>query len=164
MTLYYEDEGKIVLPFDCEKLAEEVICAALDYIGCPYEAELNLLLTENEQIQSMNKEFRGIDSATDVLSFPAADYDAPGDFSFFEDRDEYFNPETGELVLGDIVISKERLLSQADEYGHTPRREFSFLIVHSVLHLSGYDHMEEEERVHMEELQRAVLEKLNILR
>lgn len=164
MTIYYEEEGELKLPFKCETLARKVTEAALDELGCPYEAEVNFLLTMNEEIRSMNREFRQIDRATDVLSFPMIEYETPGEFSFLEECDDCFHPETGELVLGDIVISKEKVLSQAEEYGHTPEREFTFLIVHSVLHLSGYDHMEEEERLLMEALQRQILEKLNILR
>lgn len=164
MTLYYEEEGSIRLPFACQKLAEEVAEAVLNELGCPYEAEVNLLLTEDVQIREMNREFRHIDRATDVLSFPMTEYEIPGDFSHLEEQDDCFHPETGELVLGDIVISKEKVLSQAEEFGHTLRREFAFLIAHSMLHLSGYDHMEEDERSVMETLQRQILEKLNILR
>lgn len=164
MTLIYEEEGVLSLPVDCKKLAEEVIDAALDYIGCPYEAEVNLLLTMNEQIQEMNVNFRNIDRATDVLSFPMVDYEVPGEFDFLEYRDDCFNPETGELVLGDIVISKEKVISQAEEFGHSIKREYAFLIAHSMLHLSGYDHMEENERLEMERMQRELMEKLNILR
>ena len=164
MTLIYEEEGALSLPIDCKKLAEEVIDAALDYVGCPYESEVNLLLTMNEQIQEMNANFRDIDRATDVLSFPMLDYEVPGEFDFLEERDDCFNPETGELVLGDIVISKEKVISQAEEFGHSIKREYAFLIAHSMLHLSGYDHMEEEERLEMERMQRELMEKLNILR
>lgn len=164
MTLIYEEEGTLSLPFNCKELAEEVINAALDYVGCPYEAEVNLLLTMNEEIREMNANFRDIDRATDVLSFPMVDYEIPGEFDFLEERDDCFNPETGELVLGDIVISKEKVISQAEEFGHSTRREYAFLIAHSMLHLSGYDHMEEEERLQMEDMQRQLMEKLNILR
>lgn len=164
MTLYYEEEGSIRLPFACQKLAEEVAEAVLNELGCPYEAEVNLLLTEDVQIREMNREFRHIDRATDVLSFPMTEYETPGDFSHLEERNDCFHPETGELILGDIVISKEKVLSQAEEFGHTLRREFAFLIAHSMLHLSGYDHMEEDEMSVMEVLQRQILEKLNILR
>lgn len=164
MTLYFEEEGELKLPLECKELAEQVAEAALNYIGCPYEAEVNLLLTMNEEIRAMNREFRDIDRETDVLSFPMVDYENPGDFAFLEEEDSYFDPETGELLLGDIVISKEKVLAQASEYGHTPRREFAFLIAHSILHLSGYDHIEEQDRLTMEKLQREILERLNILR
>ena len=164
MTLIYEEEGTLLLPIECKVIAEEVIDAALDYVGCPYETEVNLLLTMNEQIQEMNANFRGIDKATDVLSFPMVDYEMAGEFDFLEERDDCFNPETGELVLGDIVISKEKVVSQAEEFGHSIKREYAFLIAHSMLHLSGYDHMEEDERLEMERMQRELMEKLNILR
>lgn len=164
MRIYFEEEGDLSLSLEAEKLAQEVAEAALDLLGCPYEAQVNLLLTTNEDIHKLNLKFRGIDRATDVLSFPMNDYEIPGDFSWLEDRDDAFDPESGELLLGDIVISKEKVLSQAEEYGHSAKREFAFLIVHSVLHLCGYDHMEEEERLLMEEKQREILEKLKILR
>ena len=164
MTLYFEEEGELKLDLPCEELARTVIEAALDYEKCPYEAEVNLLLTTNEEIQKMNAEFREIDRATDVLSFPMVDYEEPGEFEFLEEADEYFHPETGELMLGDIVISKEKVLSQSEEFGHSPRREYAFLIAHSMLHLMGYDHMEEEERLCMEAKQRDILDRLNILR
>lgn len=164
MTLLYEEEGELKLPLDCKELAETVIDAALDYVACPYEAEVNLLLTMNEQIQEMNANFREIDRATDVLSFPMVDYEIAGEFDFLEERDDCFNPETGELVLGDIVISKEKVIAQAEEFGHSIKREFAFLIAHSMLHLSGFDHMEEEERLEMERMQRELMEKLDILR
>lgn len=164
MTLYFEEEGNLTLELPCEELAKTVMEAALDYEECPYEAEVNLLLTMNEEIREMNARFREIDRATDVLSFPMVDYNEPGNFEFLEEADEYFHPESGELMLGDIVISKEKVLSQAEEYGHSPKREYAFLIAHSMLHLMGYDHMEEEERVCMETRQNEILERLGITR
>lgn len=164
MTLLFEEEGSLKLPLPCRELAEQVIEAALDYAGCPYEAEVNLLLTMNEEIHEMNLNFRQMDRATDVLSFPMVDYEQAGEFDFLEEAPEYFNPESGELLLGDIVISKEKVLSQAEEYGHSAEREYAFLIAHSMLHLFGYDHMEEGEREVMEAKQREILEQLQILR
>lgn len=164
MTLNFEEEGELSLPLECKELAGEVINAALDYVNCPYEAEVNLLLTMNEEIHAMNREFRRIDRATDVLSFPMVDYEQAGEFDFLEERDDCFHPESGELLLGDIVISKEKVISQAKEYGHSIKREYAFLIAHSMLHLTGYDHMEEAERLEMERMQREILEGLGILR
>ena len=164
MTLNFEEEGEVQLPLACESLAGRVMLEALDYIGCPYEAEVKLLLTPDEEIWQMNREFRSTDRATDVLSFPMTDFEAPGEFGFLEERNDCFHPESGELLLGDIVISKDRVLSQAAEYGHSVLREFAFLITHSVLHLTGYDHMEEDERLVMERMQKEILEKLEILR
>lgn len=84
--------------------------------------------------------------------------------TFWKSRKTDFVPRVGNWTLGDIVISKERVLSQAEEYGHSPRREYAFLIAHSVLHLTGYDHMEEEERQVMEQKQREIMERLDIPR
>ena len=164
MTLLFEEEGDLQLPLETKELAEEVIEAALDYEGCPYEATVSLLLTMNNEIQEMNRNFREIDRATDVLSFPMIAYEEAGTFDFLEEDDSAFDPESGELVLGDIVISKERVIAQAEEYGHSIRREYAFLIAHSMLHLMGYDHMEEEERAFMEQKQRDILEQLGITR
>lgn len=164
MTIIFEEEGDLTLELPCEELAEKVIDASLDYVGCPYEAEVNLLLTMNEEIHEMNMNFRQIDRPTDVLSFPMVDYEEAGNFDFLEEADEYFHPESGELMLGDIVISKEKVISQAEEYGHSIEREYAFLIAHSMLHLMGFDHMEEDERIVMEEKQKAILEKLDIKR
>lgn len=164
MSLYIEDESSIELQIDTEEIAKLVTEAALDYADCPYEAEINLLLTDDEAIREMNQSFREIDRSTDVLSFPMLEYEIPGDFSKVEEQPDAFNPETGELILGDIVISKEHVLEQAKAYGHSPKREYAFLIAHSMLHLFGYDHMEEEERAEMEQKQREILENIQISR
>jgi probable rRNA maturation factor len=111
MTLNFEDEYDLALPFDAEELAERVIACGLDYEGCPYEAEVSLLLTSDTEIHRLNREFRGIDRPTDVLSFPMREYERPAHFEELEETgDDCFNPDTGELVLGDIVISKDRVL------------------------------------------------------
>lgn len=164
MTLIYEEEGSVTLPVEAKELAETVIAYCLDFADCPYETEVNLLLTMNEEIQEMNREYRQMDRATDVLSFPMLEYEEPGDFSHVEEMLDAFDPESGELLLGDIVISKEKVLSQAEEYGHSPMREYAFLIVHSMLHLFGYDHMEEDERIEMEGLQKEIMSGLSIER
>lgn len=151
--------------FPCEEIINKVVSAALDYEKCPYEAEVQVLITDNRSICSVNKEHRGIDSPTDVLSFPMIDFRRPGDFSHLEDGGfEYFHPGTGELLLGDIVISLEKVMEQAEAYGHTPTRELAFLTAHSMLHLFGYDHMEKEEAEIMEEKQEAILASLGITR
>ena len=139
--------------------------AVCEELGCEYESECSLLITTSEEIRELNKEYRGIDSVTDVLSFPAIDFTGPCCYDIIDEDDlSMFNPETGELILGDIVICYDRVLSQAEEYGHSVYREFSFLIVHSLLHLFGYDHIEDIDRVLMEDKQRSILDKLNIVR
>lgn len=150
--------------FDYETLIKQVIEASLDYEGCPYEAEVNILLTDDEAIREANREFRNLDRSTDVLSFPMVEYPAPGAFDFLEDEIDCFHPETGELLLGDIVISMEHVFAQAMDYGHSVERELAFLVAHSMLHLMGYDHMEDGERKVMEERQEAILTNLGITR
>ena len=165
MSLFIEEEGGTALPFDVEETARLVVEAALELENCPYEAEVNLLLTTDKEIHRMNMEFRQIDRPTDVLSFPMIEYEMPGDFSGIrEESDDLFDPESGELLLGDIVMSKDKVMFQAKQYGHSPRREYAFLIAHSMLHLFGYDHMEDDERRIMEERQRRIMEKVHILR
>lgn len=164
MTIIFEDESGRELPFDGQALANRVIEAVLDYEGCPYEAEVDLLLTTDEGIHQVNRETRGIDRPTDVLSFPALEYEQPGDFDFLEDEDYCFHPETGELLLGDILLSIDKVYAQADEYGHSLEREYAFLIAHSMLHLCGYDHMEADEAAVMEAKQQEIMKLLGILR
>ncbi len=165
MTINYEYEAEKQLEFDYEALLNKVVEACLDYEGCPYEAEVSILFTDDEQIKELNQEFRAMDKSTDVLSFPSIEYDEPGDFSHLEEKVlDYFHPESGELLLGDIVISVDTARLQAEEFGHSIEREIAFLTAHSMFHLFGYDHMEEKERLIMEEKQNAVLDLLQIRR
>lgn len=158
MTILLENESDIDLSIDYEKIAHDVIEAALDYVQCPYECEINLLLTDNDGIQAVNQQMRGINAPTDVLSFPMIDYEQAADFSIVEtDEASYFDAATGELLLGDIMISLEKVIEQSQQYNHSVVREYAFLIAHSMLHLSGYDHMEEEERIQMERMQDEIL-------
>jgi len=165
LTIHIEEETQIQFDFEYASLIERVVLGALDYIGCPYEAEVNVLLTDNEAIREINKENREMDAVTDVLSFPLAQYEVPGNFDTLEEEQpEVFHPDTGELMLGDIVISVERVFAQAEEFGHSPERELGFLTAHSVLHLCGFDHMEEDERIVMEEKQRGIMDSLKLYR
>ena len=165
MSFYLEEEVEVKFGFNYQELAEKIVEFCLDYAEFPYEAEVNLTLTDNAGIHEINKEFRQIDRPTDVLSFPMVEYEIPGNFDLLEEeQEECFHPETGELLLGDIVLSYDKIKEQASEYGHSELRELCFLVAHSMLHLFGYDHMEEEERAQMEQMQREILEGLNILR
>lgn len=165
MSLYIEAETEVSFSFDWEKLAEEVINFSIEHEEFPYEAEVNLTLTDNKGIHEINKTYREIDRPTDVLSFPMLSYEKAGDFSKLEeDYDDNFNPDTGEIMLGDIIISVDKVRDQAESYGHSEKREFAFLIVHSMLHLFGYDHMTPEEAAVMESKQNGILNKMNILR
>ncbi len=165
MTFYVENETDTEFPFSVEEVVGKVMEAALAAEGCPYEAQVNVLLTDDAGIREYNRVHRGIDAPTDVLSFPNLDFEAPSRFEGFKEHTaDYFDPESGELLLGDIVISAERARAQAEEYGHSLLREFAFLTAHSMLHLCGYDHMEEGEAAVMEEKQEALLRGLGIVR
>ena len=167
INIEYETDKKLDL--DYEKIINEVVNEAAAYEKCPYEIEVNVTLTDNEAIHQINKEFREVDAPTDVLSFPMINYEAPSDFESLEDEfenntEDYFNPDTGELMLGDIVVSVEKVAEQAEKYGHSEVRELAFLVAHSMMHLFGYDHMTEEESKVMEAKQREVLDNIGITR
>lgn len=165
MTFYVENETAVKFPFPVEETVRAVCEAVLESENCPYETQVNVVLTDNSGIREMNRECRGIDRETDVLSFPNVDFEQEGVFDIDEDREaDYFDPDTGELMLGDILISVDKVMEQAQNYGHSVRREFAFLVAHSMLHLCGYDHMEEAEARVMEKKQEEILAGLGITR
>ena len=164
MTIQIDYETERRLDIDYTKLANLVAEQILKTEKCPYEVSVNLVLTDNEEIKNVNTEFRGIQAPTDALSFPMIPFETPADYSVVEDQDEYFDLDTDELLLGDVMISVDRVFSQAEEYGHSTEREFSFLFAHSMLHLLGYDHMEPEEAAVMERKQSEALKILGINR
>lgn len=165
MTSYVEHEGTSVFSFDEKELLSCVMGAVLDAEDCPYEAVVNLLVTDGAGIREYNKNYRNTDAETDVLSFPNLNFETPGDFSAAEDCEaDCFDLDSGELFLGDIILNAERVKSQAAEYGHSELREFAFLLAHSLFHLCGYDHMEKAEADVMEEKQEALLAGLGITR
>lgn len=150
---YSNEQDKLSPPNDFEKLVEDCARAALEEEEIEDDAEVSVTLVDNVRIRELNAEFREIDRETDVLSFPL------GDNEGFE-----ADPDTDAILLGDIVISLEKAAAQAEEYGHSFRREVAFLITHSLFHLLGYDHMTPEEETEMFAKQEKVLEKLGITR
>lgn len=165
MTFYVEDAVGAAFSFSVEETGRAVAEAVLKSEKCPYEASVDLLLTDSAGIRELNRESRGIDAETDVLSFPNVDFENPGEFSGCEQRRaDYFDPDTGELLLGDICICVDRVAQQAEQYGHSQLREFAFLVAHSMFHLCGYDHMEEAEAAVMEKKQEEILAALGITR
>lgn len=167
LTNEYEEEPlSRIFDFDCQEVAQAILAQALEQEKCPYEASVDILLTSDVEIHRLNMEHRGIDRPTDVLSFPMIDFENPASYDFLElaESDLYFDPDSGELLLGDMVLSIPRILSQAQEYGHSRKREFAFLIAHSMLHLLGYDHMLPEEAEMMEQKQESILNALGICR
>lgn len=148
-------------PIDAARrgLIRKVINAALKYEKFPYDAEISVTLTDNASIHEMNREHRGVDRPTDVLSFPLYEADEIDDM--YESEEVSDEP----IALGDIVISLEKAEEQAREYGHSMEREVAFLCVHSVLHLLGYDHeLGEKEEKEMFAKQEEILKNMNITR
>lgn len=165
MTSYVENETDVIFSFDIQEILDNIMDAVTQMENCPYETTVNLLVTDNAGIREYNKNYRRIDKETDVLSFPNIPFEKEGDFSLVEETAaDYFDPDSGELLLGDIIISAERVEQQAREYGHSVLREFAFLTAHSMFHLCGYDHMTPEEAALMEQKQEAVLQQLGITR
>ena len=155
-----EDEAEVAA------LIRTCALRVLESEGVPFCAEIDVTVVNADTVREMNAAYRDKDAVTDVLSFPMVDYPSPASFDFLEteEGDDCFNPDSGELMLGDIVISVARARAQAEEYGHSLRREFAFLVAHSMLHLLGYDHMTPEEAAVMEAKQEEVLQRLGITR
>lgn len=165
MTSYVENETSEVFEFNIKEIVDLIIEEVLSREGCPYEAQVNLLITDNEGIHEFNRQYRQVDAPTDVLSFPMIDFTKEADFSVVDHGEaEYFDPESGELILGDIIISADKVKEQALKFGHSQKREFAFLTAHSMLHLCGYDHMTQAQADVMEQKQEKVLEVLGITR
>lgn len=153
-------ESEVDCPAGTQELLEKVISAALEAEGVEADCEINVLLTDDEGIHQVNLDMRGVDRPTDVLSFPMFDLQ-PGEKPGEEDAD----PDTGLVPLGDMCLSLERARAQAEEFGHSVERELSYLTVHSVLHLLGYDHMDEGAmKVQMRGREEAILQTLGITR
>ncbi len=151
------EETLAEIGFDLQEVSDRVMEAFLTVTECPYEAHADISVIGEEEMHDLNLRTRGIDDATDVLSFPASAYEKPEDYASAENDADAFEPDSGELLLGDAVISWPHVQRQALSYGHSEMREFAFLLTHSLLHLAGHDHMEEDERERMEERQREIL-------
>lgn len=141
-------------------LIKQAVRESLSYMEQSEQVEVSVMLVDNEEIHTLNNLHRGIDRATDVLSFPLLEYDENG--NVMEDLLDV--NEKGEVLLGDIVISLERAAEQAEEYGHSMEREVGFLAVHSMLHLLGYDHMTPEEEAVMFGYQTEILNQMGLTR
>lgn len=153
-------QDKLEWTKELEQTVNDVCSEVLSSEECDFDAQISLTLVDNEEIREINNEQRGIDRATDVLSFPMLEFDGNGDCT-----DAGYEMDGDFVVLGDIVISMERAQYQAREYGHSLKREVAFLTAHSMLHLLGYDHVDdpEGERI-MFAKQEQVLERLGIRR
>ncbi len=166
--MIYDDnrQNKIEVNDEFVNNLKKVINFALEEEEVKVQTEVSLLFVDNEEIRQINKETRNIDKSTDVLSFPMLEFHNGRVFKE-EYKDYQFGPaecDGDELILGDIVLSLERAKEQSVEYNHSFEREASYLVVHSVLHLLGYDHMQEEEKKIMRAREEEILGKLNIFR
>lgn len=159
-------QEKIIVSDSLNEELTKVIEFALKEEEVDIKCEVSLLFVDNEEIKEINSDTRGIDRETDVLSFPMLEYKEKKVFKELY-KDYKFSQsdfDGEELVLGDIVLSLEKALEQSKEYNHSFEREASYLVVHSVLHLLGYDHMEEEDKIIMRSREEDILNKLNITR
>ncbi len=154
------DQNKYKVTKEVRDLVRLAVKTSLEYMDFPQNCEISVMFCDNERIKRLNRNHRGIDRATDVLSFPLFEYDEDGELI----KDELDVSPDGEMVLGDIVISLERAAEQAEEYGHSFERELGFLTVHSMLHLFGFDHMTPEDEEDMFEYQREILEEMGLKR
>lgn len=148
MTLLIDNRTNFELTDEIKETLEKVCLKSLQYEEFNEDCEISLSIVTNDEIHDINKQFRNVDSPTDVLSFPQLT---------FEEGEEADVNENGEIVLGDIIISIDRAKEQAEEYGHSLKRELAFLSVHSMLHLMGYDHMVPEEEEDMFRRQKEIL-------
>ena len=167
IILYTDNRhNKIEVNDELINIINEVCEQSLKAEEMNFPYQISLLFVDNEEIREINRDTRGIDKATDVLSFPMLDY--PKDKVFKEVyKDTKFNEiylDGDELVLGDMVLSLERAKEQSIEYNHSFNREVCYLVVHSILHLLGYDHMEDEEKKRMRKREEEILGSLNITR
>lgn len=154
-------QKKILITDELRATLEKTVNAVLEYEECDFEAEVSITITDNDEIAELNELHRGKAAPTDVLSFPINEFDEEG--RILAEEGDY--DDEGRIILGDIVISADRALEQAEEYGHSFTREMAFLTVHSMLHLLGYDHVDdpEGERL-MIHKQKEILSRLGITR
>ncbi|MCL2052512.1 MAG: rRNA maturation RNase YbeY [Lachnospiraceae bacterium] len=168
MTFYVDREAELFLEnngkFDLDSVTALVIKAVMASEKCGHETQINIVLTDDANIKQLNFEARGIDKPTDVLSFPALSFKTAANFAEVKDNITNFDLESGELLLGDIIISVEKVREQATAYGHSLKREYAFLLTHSLLHLLGHDHDTEDEASIMEEKQETILNEIGIFR
>jgi len=141
-------------------LIKNCVNVALDYLGVDAPCEVSVLITGDGVIREINKEFRNIDKATDVLSFPMQEFSEPG---WTERLHDEADPETGLVPLGEIVISAERVARQARRFEHSLEQETAYLTVHSVLHLLGYDHKGYYGREKMRKIEKLIMKELGFL-
>ncbi len=148
MEIYYDDrQDDIKITDEIKNLIEKSIAAVLKVENLDENVEVSVSFVGDEEIRNLNRDYRGVDKSTDVLSFPM--------------DDEFIIVSR---ILGDVIINTRRVMEQAEELGHSNERELSYLTVHSILHLLGYDHMEDEDKKEMREREKLAMKELSIYR
>lgn len=147
-VLYDNRQDFMEITEDDENAVRQAACKVLETEGCDGDYEISVSFVTNEEIKELNRDYRNVDSVTDVLSFPMDDEEDP----------------EGIIMLGDVILSTEKIKEQAEEYGHSLRREMTYLTVHSVLHLLGYDHMDEKEKSEMRGREKEIMKELEIFK
>lgn len=148
MEIYYDDrQDDIKITDEIKNLIEKSIAAVLKVENLHENVEVSVSFVGDEEIRALNRDYRGVDKSTDVLSFPMDD-------EFIIDN----------RILGDVIINTRRVMEQAEELGHSEERELSYLTVHSILHLLGYDHMDDEDKKEMREREKLAMKELSIYR
>ena len=150
------EQDKVIFNKEDSEIIEKIFIDMLTSENIPLSAEVSLVLMDNSDIRELNREYRNIDSATDVLSFPI--------YEDFELKNIKEGNVPEEILLGDIVISLEKAEEQSKEFNHSFKREFMYLFVHGMLHLLGHDHLEEDEKKEMRSREEAILEKFSLTR
>lgn len=157
-------QDSIEIDPEIEEFMENCILTGLKAEGISIPVEVSILLVDDNHIRELNKTYRGIDAPTDVLSFPMLEFESDDGKREITDVMNDAEKDGDTVILGDIVISVERALNQAREYNHSFLREMGFLLIHGLLHLLGYDHMDEGERLEMRQKEESILKMLNLTR
>lgn len=158
MSVYIENTSGLRFPFHYKVLITRAANAVMRDKNIPEELDVNVMIVTPEEMKRINRETRGIGKVTDVLSFPYFEYEKPGVFD--QEKIDWADED----ILGDIVICAEKVMKQAEEYGHSQKRELAFLTVHSMLHLIGYDHIEKKDAELMEPEQKRLMELIGVSR
>lgn len=156
----YDEDNLLGDDVDLDVL-DEIYCELMTYLGLKDEFEVELTIVDEQEIQTLNRENRGVDSITDVLSFPSMNVELPFDPQKYTDD---IDPETGKFMLGDIILCSKRAKEQANEYGHSVKREVCYLVLHGLCHLFGFDHEKEDDKKKMRQVEEGVLSALGITR
>ncbi len=168
IIINFDVNDKYTFDFDYKILAKKISKRLIEIENIDYDISYNLLIVDKAKIKKINKEYRNLNKITDVLSFPNIDFKKPSNFKYYIKDDIYdisiLDLSTKTIFLGDVVMCYDKILSQSKLYNHSIKREYSFLLVHSLLHLLGYDHIDIKDERKMFKKQDEILDSLNIIK